>query len=248
MTTFDQSSTNTGPPSMPTGTSGPRPIGFWPTIGWVGAAAVAGIVFALAWLGTYRLIFGALPNDAKVEENLTFCVYVVLVVVLIEIVRHAGWSVKSYFALTIPTWRQAAIAVAVGGAFIVIDNVVGALDPAPFDSTDYFEYNKVLAEGLLPIFWFNTVFAAAVVEEMVFRGFIYRGWSQTQLGSFWTIVLTAVLFGFGHFQNDPVAVGSITISGLLLGWLRWWSGSLVAPILAHAANNALVTIIVASLD
>jgi uncharacterized protein len=236
------------PPVVPTAVNGPRPFGFWPTIGWLSAAALAACLFVTALPGTYVLIFGALPSDVKVEQNLTFCVYVVLVVVLAETVRHAGWSVKDYFALTTPTWLQGAIAIAAGTAFIIIDNIVGALAPGPSDPIDYFEYNKAIAEGLVPLFWLNTVIAAPVAEEMIFRGFLYRGWSQTWLGPSGAIVLTAIVFGLGHFQYDIVSVGSITISGLLLGWLRRWSGSLVAPILAHAANNAIVTIIVASMD
>jgi membrane protease YdiL (CAAX protease family) len=206
------------------------------------------VLFVFVLLGSYEYIFGSLPSHTRIVEDLTPCISIVFIIVLIEKARHAGWSAKDYFALVTPTWPKIALAIAIGAAFPVIDNIVGALDPAPPDASAYFDYNSALAEGLLPLLWLNDIFVSVIAEEMTFRGFLYRGWSQTRLSHSGAIVLTALLFGLLHFQYDWFGMTSVGISGLLLGWLRWWSGSLVAPILAHAANNAIVTIIVASID
>ncbi|HEX5212484.1 MAG TPA: CPBP family intramembrane glutamic endopeptidase [Pseudolabrys sp.] len=247
MTTFDQSGVNARPPMIP-GASGPRPIGFWLTICWLGAALAAALLFVFILLGSYEFIFGSLPSDTKVEQDLIPCTYIIVVIVLIEIVRHAGWSVRDYFALIAPTRQQMFLAVAAGVAFLLIDNIVGLLDPTPPDPMAYLYFDKALAEGLLPLLWLNIILFAPIAEEMVFRGFLYRGWSQTRLGPSATIVLTAILFGLIHIQYDWFGMASIAISGLIMGWLRWRSGSLVLPILAHATNNTIVATIVALAD
>jgi membrane protease YdiL (CAAX protease family) len=243
MTTFDQSGVNARPPMIP-GASGPRPIGFWLTICWLGAALAAALLFVFILLGSYEFIFGSLPSDMKVEQDLMPCIYIIVVVVLIEIVRHAGWSVKDYFALIAPTRRQMFLAVAAGVAFLLIDNIVGLLDPAPPDPMAYLYFDKALAEGLLPLLWLNIILVAPVAEEMVFRGFLYRGWAQTRLGPSATVVLTAIFFGLIHPQYGRFGVISLAISGLIMGWLRWRSGSLVLPILAHVTNNAVVAAVI----
>jgi membrane protease YdiL (CAAX protease family) len=226
----------------------PAPLGFWPTIGWLGAAVLAATLFGVALLKSYKLIFGALPADIHVGENLVLSTDVVLVVVLVEIVRSAGWSVKDYFALTVPTPPQVALAIATGATFIVIDNAVGAFAPDPPEPSDFLDYYKAVAEGVAHWFWLNLVFMAPVAEEMIFRGFPYRGWSQTPLGPRGAIVLTAIGFGLMHLQYDAFGIGSIMISGLLLGWLRQWSGSVVVPMLAHATSNAIIMFTLASID
>lgn len=247
MTTLAPTGGDRDAPTVPTGAGG-RLIGFWPTIGWAGVASAAAMLFIFVLLSSYEYIFGSLPSHTRIVEDLTPCAYIVFVIVLIEKVRHAGWSAQDYFALVIPTWPQVVLAIAAGIAFPFIDSIVGMLDPSPPDVHDYIDYTKADAEGLAPLFWLNSVVIGVVAEEMLFRGFFYRGWSQTRLNPSGAIVLTAILFGLLHFQYGWFGMTSVAISGLLLGWLRWWSGSLVAPILAHAANNVIVTIIVALAD
>lgn len=167
---------------------------------------------------------------------------------LVDVVRRAGWSASDYFALVIPKWPVLLLAVVAGVVFTFIDNIVGILDPAPPDAGDYLEYSKALAEGFVPLLWLNSVFIAPAAEEMIFRGYMYRSWSRTSLGPSGTIVVTAIIFGLAHFQYDMFGMTSIAISGLIMGWLRWWSGSLLAPMVAHVANNVVVTIAIAMID
>ena len=49
--------------------------------------------------------------------------------------------------------------------------------------------------------------------------------------------LTTVLFALYHM--DPIHVVSLLPTAVFLGWLRWASGSLWPPILAHFVNNAV---------
>ncbi len=78
--------------------------------------------------------------------------------------------------------------------------------------------------------------AAPVAEELVFRGLLFRlardrwGWPRA-------MVLTALFFGVMHFQ--PWSLFGVVGLGVLLAVLYQWTGSLVAPMVAHGVHNAV---------
>jgi hypothetical protein len=88
-----------------------------------------------------------------------------------------------------------------------------------------------------------TVGIAPVIEEFFFRGVVQQG-LVTQLGVGWGVVVTALLFGLGHGAPGISAAAWLAAAagtfgyGVVLGWLRVWSGSILAPILLHAGLNA----------
>ena len=79
-------------------------------------------------------------------------------------------------------------------------------------------------------------FITPMSEELFFRGFIFRG-LLPKMGPWWAIAVSALLFSGFH----PVvgALIPIFITGFLLAWLYWKTGSLWAAIGAHAGQNAL---------
>lgn len=87
-----------------------------------------------------------------------------------------------------------------------------------------------------------TVFAALVmvgapiVEELFFRGFFFAALRKRGLNGPLTIVLTAVVFAGFHFE--PMRFFVLLPTGLLLGWVRWKTGSTGAAMVAHGLVNA----------
>lgn len=73
--------------------------------------------------------------------------------------------------------------------------------------------------------------AAGVGEEMLFRGVM-----QPELG----LVAASVIFGLLHTGGrGTMAFGVwVTVMGAALGGLAWWTGGLLAPVIAHAAYDA----------
>jgi membrane protease YdiL (CAAX protease family) len=82
-----------------------------------------------------------------------------------------------------------------------------------------------------------------VVEEVIFRGHLQTG-LETLLGPRRALWLAALSFGLIHVPNGPVLFVPITALGLLFGWLRQRSGGLLAPIVAHAAHNTVMVLVV----
>ena len=80
------------------------------------------------------------------------------------------------------------------------------------------------------------VIAAPIGEEIAFRGFLYRGWALPGY-ELYAIAATSLAWALLHVQYDWVGIGQIFITGLLLGWFRWASGSTALTILMHALVN-----------
>ncbi len=84
-----------------------------------------------------------------------------------------------------------------------------------------------------------TVAVGPLTEEMLFRGAIFRLLAKGGQRVAAVVVLTALLFTLSH--PSLRAFVHVLPSGLVLGALRASSGSLVPPLLAHAAFNGVTT-------
>jgi len=82
----------------------------------------------------------------------------------------------------------------------------------------------------------NAVVVAPLVEELVLRGILLPVIAKGLRSSWRGIVLTALLFGMIHY-NVPQTVPSLTLFGIILGYVYVKSGSLVLPMLIHAIFN-----------
>jgi membrane protease YdiL (CAAX protease family) len=78
-------------------------------------------------------------------------------------------------------------------------------------------------------------FAAPVVEELTFRGL---GFALLEPYGKWIAILgTGILFGVWH--GLVVALPVLAAFGVLLGWLRWATGSVYPSIVLHAIFNGI---------
>ncbi len=97
-----------------------------------------------------------------------------------------------------------------------------ALDPVAFVLL------LLLVGGLVPI-----------AEEFYFRGMIYPV-LRRRFGPVATIVINAALFSLVH--AIPAVLPALFVVGLLIAFLREWSGSLYPCILYHVLQNSLAII------
>lgn len=79
--------------------------------------------------------------------------------------------------------------------------------------------------------------AAPVFEELLFRGFVYRGAAATRLGPVGSAALTAGLWAALHLHYAPYYVALVAVYGFALGLARWRTGSTTVAIVLHAAAN-----------
>jgi membrane protease YdiL (CAAX protease family) len=112
--------------------------------------------------------------------------------------------------------------------------VIGRDIVTPFQSDIY---RTAAASGVLPLLWFAVVVVTPLGEEMLFRGFLFRGWLLAQRDVWPVIVITALLWAIMHLQYDWYVIGQVFVSGLLLSGLRWASGSTILTIMLHGLIN-----------
>jgi len=83
-------------------------------------------------------------------------------------------------------------------------------------------------------------FTSAILEEILFRGIIFRI-AEEKLGSYWALIISAVIFGVMHLANPHssivVALGLAIQAGLLLAAAYIFSRNLWFPIAIHFAWN-----------
>jgi membrane protease YdiL (CAAX protease family) len=106
----------------------------------------------------------------------------------------------------------------------------------PMSADDVARFEEQMAPGIVPIL-FSCV-AAPVLEEMLFRGVILRGFLRQYSRTF-AILWSATLFGIAHL-NLYQMMTALTI-GIVAAWLYERCRSLWPCILLHAAYNAFVT-------
>lgn len=95
------------------------------------------------------------------------------------------------------------------------------------------------------------VVKTGLTEELLFRGLIAGSLSR-RLSLMWANLLQALVFLLPHFAILLFApelwalLPVVFAAGLLLGWLRIKSGSIVGPWLLHSSGNVAMALIVAT--
>jgi uncharacterized protein len=96
--------------------------------------------------------------------------------------------------------------------------------------------------GFLPLFWVAIGLAAPLAEETLFRGFLFEGLLHSRWGAGGAILITSLLWSLIHLQYDAYGVGTIFVSGLLLGYVRLRTRSLYATIFLHCLMNVIAMV------
>ena len=86
------------------------------------------------------------------------------------------------------------------------------------------------------IFALMVMVGAPIVEELFFRGLFVSALRKRGVGAVLTIIITGVVFAGFHFE--PTRFLILLPTGLLLGWVRWRTGSTGAAMVAHGVVNA----------
>ncbi len=84
--------------------------------------------------------------------------------------------------------------------------------------------------------------AAPMSEEFFARGFLYRGWSESFLRPVGAIVLSSLAWTVLHLQYDLFFLGQVFTIGVLLGYLRYRTGSTWLTVVLHGLNNFAATV------
>jgi uncharacterized protein len=225
----------------------PRPVGQWPTLGWTVLCVLAmGAAPALV----ERIMPFEGPPDAAARGDRIFTdgnqlaastfVSTLLIIGLVAVpVKMRGWRLGDYFALSWPSPR--AIAVACAGTIVLLvgSDALSYSLGRPFVPDVMVEFYR---HASLPFLIVAIVAAGPVGEEVLFRGFLYRGIAESCAGPIGAVVLSSIVFGVLHMQYDRFDVALVIVIAFYFGFVRYKTESLPLVILLHATQNAVGTI------
>jgi membrane protease YdiL (CAAX protease family) len=84
------------------------------------------------------------------------------------------------------------------------------------------------------LMFFAVVLTVAVCEEIIYRGFAQRAFEDWSGGMIVAgIVGSSAMFAVAHLYQGPRGVITTLIVGILFSAIRAWTGSLMAPFVAH---------------
>jgi membrane protease YdiL (CAAX protease family) len=226
--------------------------GLWTTLAWGAGAAVvmaatqtAGAFLYLAWRGLL------VPGQPIAAENLqsdgplltaAFLFSTPLVLAYLALaVRLAGVPFRDYMALKWPRWGDVLAGVGALAAVIFIAGLGATLTGQETPDFMSATFRSARDEGMLPLFFFSFIALAPIQEELIFRGFLYRGLGQS-LGAWPAILLLSAVWAVVHSQYNWFYVAEIFLLGVAFGWLRYRTGSTILTIFLHAAMNAMALI------
>jgi uncharacterized protein len=212
------------------------------TAAWAFAAFVAGQIAGLAallvwWHGDIHALSAA-EYDGAVVTLSVLVLNPVTVGVLMLAVHLKGADQAEYLGLVWPRLRS--VAVGIVGIVVIIgltDALLFATGRAIVSSFQVISYTTATAEGWLPLMWVATVLVAPAGEEILFRGFLFRGFVRSERSAVPAIIVISLLWAGLHLQYDWTGMAEIAVAGLFLGWVRWRSGSTLLTFLLHALFN-----------
>ena len=219
-----------------------RPWGRFSTLGLAAVALLVGQFVALAALTWfYGLPLTRLPNLAGDGVAVIVIILVstpIEVALLMLFAQRCGVPAAEYLGWTVPKRADVVFGIAAVAGFIVLADIVSWL--AGHGLVTSFQtdiYTTARSQGWLVLLWLSIIVVTPFGEETLFRGFLFRGWFREPKDAWLAIVGTAALFGLLHVQYDWFVIAQVFGFGVLLGWMRWVSGSTLLTMLLHGLIN-----------
>lgn len=228
--------------NRPTNPPPPVPWGYWATLGWAVLAFVVSLVVTAGVLQWLHLSPAAIPTRRSYDgATITVTIFVstpVQIAVLAWAASWARWPAADYLGLVLPRPRETLIGLAVtliiAAGFDALFLLFGQDLVSPFQVG---MYQAGRAGGWLAWLFLAVALVAPIGEEIVFRGFLFRGWARTRTDAPYAIVVIALVWSLLHIQYNWLGILQVFSLGLWLGFVRWTSGSTLLTIMMHALVN-----------
>ena len=228
--------------------SSPPPWGLLGTIVWgaLGICAWFAVQFAviigfIAWRDTVApgsVDMAKMAHDGFLLATVTILAAPAWIGVSVIAARKRGWRAMDYLALVPPRRGEILFGVACLVALLIGFDLLTVLLGREVVPTFMVEaYKSARNGGSLVVFFVAVVIVAPVGEEIAFRGFLFRGLAASWLGVSGATIATSAAWAAMHVQYDAYTLSQIFLIGLLLGWIRWASGSTLLTIVLHMLAN-----------
>lgn len=245
-TTYPLMRAESQPPSATTMNS----WGFWATLGWFGVAIATYVAVSFA-CGVGFVIWNVVTNpgaainfDSPTLNYVSAAIAMPAAALVLMLAARRRGPALDYIGFTLPHGRDVLIGLASLVALWVVWFGVFKLFPAYDQSSELIrEYRDILGNpAAVAACWLTAVVTAPIAEEIIFRGFVMRGWSASRLGMIGAIVVSSAAFAVVHVQYNPLTMLMVFTLGLHFGVMRWRSGSTTLPIMMHMVWNLTASV------
>ena len=198
-------------------------------------------------------VIGSILILLQPDLGILFGELLTLLIPTVLAVAYLRADFRATLRLRLPSAADVLLAVPLAVALAVLNdqlsNLTSQVYPIPEAQRDAI---LELLRADTPYEWavriFGLAVAAAVSEEILFRGFIQTSLERGSLGRGGAIFLTSFLFAAIHLI--PQGMPSYVLAGAVLGITAVATESILIPIVIHAVNNtaAILLINVADMD
>ena len=229
--------------------------GFWGTLLWGVVILIVFLIGQVLPLLGYMFVqnmeitfesFNTLAASATTNSFLLFLSSIGGVLLTVPIVLgiaklKKGSILKEYFSLngfklkTLGFWILVFIVLQVATGFLI--DSLGAKEIPDFMMN--LKYPTCMEKILLLV---AVVVAAPIVEEVVFRGFLLKGFTNSFIGMHGAVLITSALWAVIHMQYEIAYLIAIFLIGLVFGYARLLTNSLYIPMIMHALMNFLAIV------
>jgi hypothetical protein len=216
--------------------------GYWATLGWAILAFLAGQLAgsgALLWqkAGAWNSLLES-PYDGVSVTLFIMISNPVTIAVIMLAVWFANANQDDYLGLRWPPKRDVILGiVCLIGLIAACDALLYLSGRSLVTQFQSQSYTTAAAEGWLLPMWLAAIIVAPAGEEIMFRGFLFRGWARSARSVWHAVFVISLLWSTLHVQYDWTGVAQIFAIGLFLGWMRWRSGSTILTFFLHALFN-----------
>jgi membrane protease YdiL (CAAX protease family) len=248
-------------PGLPAPPPAKRVWGGWATAGF-GAVIIIGLFLVMVVVVVILAVAIALfkMDAAFTIEAFTDLInsYMGLLVSISGIVAYAaaagltlafikargGAGIAEYLGLKRINWKTLLTLVLITAAYLALSTLGSNYIHVEENDTKTLVdiYNTSVWPVLL---WIMVVVLAPICEELIFRGFLFEGFRRSRLGLVGTIIVTSFIWTCLHAGYSVSSLGAIFIFGLVLGAVRYKTGSLWGTMAMHAFYNAVGMTLVA---
>jgi membrane protease YdiL (CAAX protease family) len=232
----------------PTSPPTPRPWGPWATIGWTAlclAVLVAVQIGVVILCVVVRLVqnprarIDDLPMNGNVIAAGTLASVPLVVGLVVFLVRIRRCPVQDYLALGWASRRHVFLAVAGLAVLLTANDLTSYLIGHPLVPLVMVD---IYRSSWFPLLMLALLVAAPLEEEILLRGFLYKGIAAARPGPIVAVIVSSIVWGLLHIQYDWYGIVSIMIMGLYLGVVRYKTASLWLTMLLHGLANAIATV------
>jgi len=188
----------------------------------------------------FNLWFASVP----VLLTLTLMTPLITLPLLNKATQAEGWVNRfEFWALKVIDINELTQWLVIGFVFWLISAFIGEWLQLPVEQFMLDLKGSSISVSQVILVFLTICIVVPIMEEVVFRGWLFSKIAQTKLGNIGALILSSILFTVIHTQYDNnITLVMIFLLGMLLGIVRYKSGNVNYCIAVHMLFNSLAII------